>query len=155
MRNKNIFNEIIKDTGKGVKGYFKSRLIIMGLTFVILAIGFITIEAPLPILMALLISIIDILPLIGAGIVMIPWAIISYIWVNKDLGIGLIIIYVVLTVLKQILEPKILGDQIGLSPIYTFLATIIGFMIFGPVGLILGPIIAVVINSIIKVSRKP
>jgi len=60
------------------------------------------------------------------------------------------VLYVVLTIAKQFIEPKVLGDQIGIKPLYTFLATIVGSLIFGPLGLILGPILAVVINSIIK-----
>lgn len=154
MSKKEFIKEVIRDTGKGVKGYFKSRLIIMAFTFLILIIGFDIIEAPLPVLMAILIAIVDILPLIGAGIIMIPWAIISYFVIDKDLGIGLAVVYVVLTVIKQIMEPKILGDQIGLRPIYTFLATVLGSIIFGPLGLILGPIIAVIINSVIKIRKK-
>lgn len=141
---------IIKDTFGGLKGYFKARLIIMIIVFGMLGIGLTIIESPLPYLMAFIIASLDILPLLGAGIVMIPWGIISYIWGNKDLGLGLLILYVIVTIAKQFIEPKVLGDQIGIRPIYTFIATILGSLIFGPIGLILGPILAVVINSIIK-----
>lgn len=145
-----VLKHVLKDASKGVKGYFKSRLIIMTITFVILSIGLSVIDAPLPVLMAFIISIIDIIPLLGSGIILIPWAIISYFWGVKELGVSLGVLYVVMTILKQFIEPKILGDQIGIRPLYTFLATVVGSFIFGPVGLILGPIIAVIINSILK-----
>lgn len=141
---------ILKDTVFGVKGYLKSRLIIMGLVFGMLSIGFLIIEAPMPYLIAFVIALVDIVPLFGAGIIMIPWGIISYFWGNREIGIGVLVLYVVITILKQLIEPKVLGDQIGIRPLYTFIATILGSVIFGPIGLILGPILAVVINSIIK-----
>lgn len=145
-----LLSLIIKDTVGGLKGYFKSRLIIMLIVFGMLSIGLTIIESPMPYLIAFILSVLDILPLLGAGIVMIPWGIISYIWGTKDLGLGLLILYVIITLAKQFIEPKVLGDQIGIRPLYTFIATIAGSLIFGPIGLILGPILAVVINSIIK-----
>lgn len=149
----NLINEIFKDTTKGVKGYFKSRVIIMGIVFFMLCIGFLVINAPMPFLLAFIIAILDIIPLVGAGLVMIPWAFYSYFLGNRELGIGLAVLYVILTISKQFIEPKVLGDQIGIRPLYTFLATIIGSIVFGPFGLILGPIFAVVLNSIIKTKK--
>lgn len=148
-----LLGAILKDTIGGLKGYFKSRVIIMLIVFGILSIGFLIINAPKPYLLAFLIALVDIVPLLGAGIVMIPWGVVSYIWGNREMGIGLLVLYVVLTISKQFIEPKVLGNQIGIRPIYTFFATIAGSLIFGPLGLILGPIIAVVINSVIK-TRK-
>lgn len=150
----NPIKEVLKDTGKGVKGYVKSRFIIMFITFVMFSIGLTVIEAPFPIPIAIVISILDIIPLLGAGIVLIPWAIVSYFWTNKELGINLAILYIVMIILKQFIEPKILGEQIGVRPLYTFLATIIGSLILGPIGVLIGPLIAVVINSILKVNRN-
>lgn len=150
----NPIKEVLKDTGKGIKGYVKSRFIIMFITFLILSIGFTIIDAPFAIPIAILISILDIIPLLGAGIVLIPWAFVSYFWTNKELGINLAILYIVMTILKQFIEPKILGNQIGVRPLYTFLATIIGSLILGPIGVLIGPLIAVVINSIIKVNKN-
>lgn len=150
----NLIKEILKDTGKGVKGFLKSRLIIMFITFIILSIGLTVIDAPYSIPIAILISILDIVPLLGAGIVLIPWAFISYFWTNKEFGTSLAILYIVMTILKQFIEPKILGDQIGVRPLYTFLATILGTLIFGPIGVLIGPIIAIIINSIFKINKN-
>ena len=148
-----ILNTILKDAALGLKGYLKSRVIIMGFVFLILSVGFLIIKAPMPYLLALLIALLDIVPILGAGIVMVPWGIISYFWGIRELGVGLIVLYVILTISKQLIEPKVLGDQIGIKPLYTFLSTIIGSLLFGPLGLILGPMLAIVINSIIRIRN--
>lgn len=149
---------IIKDTGKGIKGYIKSQLILMAITFIILAISLTIIQVPKTILISLGISILDILPIIGSGIIMIPWSIISFISGKNQMGINLAVIYVVLIIIRQIIEPRILGKAIGIKPLYTFMATILGSLLLGPIGMILGPLIAVVINStlmIIGEKKKP
>lgn len=79
---------------------------------------------------------------------MIPWSIVSFVSGNIDMGTKLVILYIALTILRQILEPKIMGAQIGVRPLYTLVATVLGSLLLGPVGVIAGPIIAVIINSI-------
>lgn len=146
--------QIIKDTGKGIKGYIKSQLILMIITFIIISISLTIIQAPMPILIAAGISILDILPIIGSGIIMIPWSIINFIMGNDQMGVNLAIIYVVLIIIRQIIEPRILGKEIGIRPLYTFIATILGSLILGPMGVIIGPLIAVVINSALRIVKK-
>jgi predicted PurR-regulated permease PerM len=145
-----FFDQIIKDTGKGVKGYLKAQLTLMFITFIILTIGLNMIDIKFYILIALIIAIIDILPAIGSGIVMIPWSLINFISGNGQFAKNLAILYVILLVIRQIIEPYILGKNIGIRPLYTFLATILGSIILGPIGIILGPLIAVIITSILR-----
>ena len=147
--------QIIKDTGKGIRGYIKSQLILMLMTFGILSVGLKIIEVPMAILISLGIAILDILPIIGSGIVMVPWSIISFISGNNQMGKSLAIIYISLLIIRQILEPRILGKEIGVKPIYTFISTVMGSIILGPIGVIVGPLIAVIINSIIKIKKEP
>lgn len=148
---KDFLKQIINDAGRGVKGYMKAQVTLMLITFVILAIGLTVIDASHPILISVGIALLDIIPVLGAGLVMIPWAIISFIIGNKDMGTNLGILYVILFVVRQIIEPRIVGKEIGVRPLYTFIATILGSVVLGPIGIILGPVIAVVINSIIKI----
>lgn len=145
--------QIIKDTGKGIKGYIKSQLILMIITFVILSISLTIIKAPYPILIAMGISILDILPILGSGIVMVPWSIISFIVGNNQMGINLAIVFAILVIIRQIIEPRILGKEIGIRPLHTFIATIFGSLILGPIGVIIGPLIAVIINSVLKIIK--
>jgi predicted PurR-regulated permease PerM len=149
-----FLSQMIKDTGKGLKGYLKSQLMLMGIAFIILSVGLTTIDVQNAILISIGISIIDILPVLGSGIIIVPWSIISFILGNSYLGKGLAVIYIVLIITRQVLEPKIMGKEIGVRPLYTFLATILGSIILGPIGLILGPLIAVVITSVIRTKKN-
>lgn len=147
-----LFRQLLSDTGQGLKGYFRAQMKLMMLTFVILLSGFLIIDIKYSVLIAFIISLIDIIPVLGSGMIMIPWAIINLI-VDNGLAGPIAILYVVLVIARQILEPKIVGKEIGVKPLYTFLATVLGGMFLGPLGVILGPLIAVVLNSIMK-SKK-
>ena len=149
-----FISQMIKDTGKGLKGYLKAQLILMGIIFIILTIGLRILEVPYFIWISIVVSIVDVLPVLGAGIVIVPWSVISFILGNSYLGKGLALIYIILIITRQILEPKIMGKEIGVRPLYTFLATILGSLIFGPIGLILGPLIAVLVTSIIRTKKN-
>lgn len=154
MENKKDFiNRIVKDTGKGVKGYIKSQIKLMLITFIAFSIGLTIIKVPHPILISAGISILDIIPVLGTGIVMIPWVIISFALGNKDMAANLAILYVVLFILRQFIEPIIVGKEIGIKPLYTVIATILGSIILGPIGIILGPLVAIVIRSIINTKK--
>lgn len=154
MKDKDNFRRILRDTKKGIEGYFKAQIILMIMTFIIFSIGLLIIDAPYPMLIAFIIALVDILPVLGSGIIMIPWVLLSLLSKNSQLALGLAIVYLVATLIKQVLEPKITGDKIGIRPLYTFLATLIGTMIFGPIGIIVGPIIAVIIKSITGTNRN-
>ncbi len=156
MHNKKDFlKQVIYDTGKGIKGYMKAQATLMFITFIILSIGLTAIKVQYSILISAGISILDIIPVLGAGIVMLPWAIINFLIGNKEIGTDLATLYVVLVILRQLAEPKVVGKEIGVRPIYTFIATILGSMILGPIGIVLGPITAVIINSIMKIKKQP
>lgn len=149
-----FLSQMIKDTGKGLKGYLKAQLMLMGITFIILTTGLMILKVPYFILIAIAISIVDVLPILGSGVILVPWSIISFILGNSYLGKGLAVIYIILIITRQILEPKIMGKEIGVRPLYTFLATILGSLILGPIGLILGPLIAVLVTSIIRTKKE-
>ena len=81
---------------------------------------------------------------------MLPWSVINFIQGDRELGFKIAVLYVVLAISRQIIEPQVTGKQIGLRPIYTFLATILGSLVLGPFGVILGPVIAIIGNSIYR-----
>ncbi|MPW27123.1 AI-2E family transporter [Alkalibaculum sp. M08DMB] len=138
------------DTQKGVIGYIKAQIYLMGITFLVIYIGLNTFGVAYSLIISLGLSILDIIPVIGIGLVLIPWSIISFIMGNTDLGTHLAIIYILTVILRQILEPILVGKHIGIRPIYIFIATVIGFIILGPIGLIFGPIFAIILKAIVK-----
>lgn len=125
--------------------------ILMSITFVEVSIGLLILQVPNAFLIALLIAIVDILPVLGTGTVMLPWAVISLINENYFLGIGLIVLYAVITIIRQVIEPRVVGSQIGLYPLLTLLCMFIGARLFGFVGMLGLP---VTLTLIIYLNRS-
>lgn len=118
----------------------RSYALIMSITFVELSIGLHILRIENAFLIALLIAVFDILPVLGTGGIMIPWAIITFLLGNFSLAIGLAVLYVVITIIRNILEPKIVGGNIGLHPVVTLISLFVGAQLFGVVGLFGFPI---------------
>jgi sporulation integral membrane protein YtvI len=141
----------LKDNGIGTLGkFFRAYSIIISITFLELSIGFWIIGLPTPFLFGGLIAIIDVLPILGTGAVLLPWSIISFITDNTRVGLGMLLLYIVITVVRQTIEPKIVGQQIGLHPIVTLLLMFVGAQLMGVLGLFLLPIIATLLLKLNK-----
>lgn len=132
--------------------YVRSYALILGITFVELLIGFIIMHFITGqqniFLLALLIALLDILPIVGTGTILLPWAVISFIVGDYAKGVCLLIIYAIITVIRQFIEPKIVGDQVGLHPVATLIAMIVGTKLFGAVGLFGLPITLAIIKDL-------
>lgn len=131
-------------------GYVKAQLILMGVTFIEISIGMLIIGVGYPVILALFISIIDALPVFGTGIILIPWALFNLLSGNFALALYLVILYLIILLVRQLLEPRIVGKQIGLYPLVTLMSMYIGFKALGMIGLIIGPITVLIIRSLIK-----
>ena len=105
--------------------------IIMSITFVELSIGFTIIGLDYAFIIAFCIAIFDILPVLGTGGIMLPWAVITAIRGDIPLALSLLAIYVVVTVIRNIIEPKIVGAQLGLHPVVTLVSMFVGTQLFG------------------------
>lgn len=117
-----------------------SYLIIMSVTFVELSIAFSFIGIKHAMLVAACIAVFDILPVLGTGGIMIPWAILMAVYGNYPLALELFLIYVAITVVRNIIEPKIIGGQLGLHPVVTLVSMFVGVEFFGVIGLFGFPI---------------
>lgn len=138
---------LIKENTLGaLAGYFRTQLILMAFTSVICIIGFIVLKSPYALLLALVTSAIDALPFFGSGFILWPAAAISFINGNTAYAVGYIIIYLLVQLVRQIMQPKILGTQIGLHPLLTLLSIYLGVKFIGVLGMIIGPVIAVIIK---------
>lgn len=145
---------IKKDMFSALFGYLRAALIIMAITFTELFIGFNIIGVGYPLLLAFLIAIIDALPVLGTGGVLIPWAIYSFVTNDIKMGVSILVLYVVVLVIRQVIEPRVVGHQIGVYPLLTLTAMYIGLQLIGFAGLILGPITFLLIRNIIIAIYK-
>jgi sporulation integral membrane protein YtvI len=150
----------LKDNVVGTLGkFFKAYATIISITFVELSIGFWILHIPNALLFGSLVAIIDVLPILGTGAVLIPWSVIAFVLGNTKLGIGMLILYIIITVVRQAIEPKIVGQQIGLHPILTLILMYVGTQLMGVLGLLILPIIATILKKLddegtINILRK-
>ncbi len=131
-------------------GFIKSYAIILGITFVELSIAMLIMRVENFLMVALMIAIFDILPVVGTGTVLIPWMIIELIRGNYGMMVGLLITYVVIFIVRQIIEPKIVGDRVGLHPLVTLISMFIGTVLFGVIGLFGIPITMAILVDLKK-----
>lgn len=124
--------------------YIRSYFLILCITFAELLLGFFIMHFITGIsnifLLSLLIALFDILPIVGTGTIMIPWGIIALLTGDFKTGICTLVIYTVITLVRQFIEPKIVGTQVGLHPVVTLLSMIVGMKLFGGIGLFGFPI---------------
>ncbi len=137
-----------------IKKYLRSYILIVGITFALMLIGFTVLGVKSAPLVAVIVSLLDILPVIGVGTVLVPWSIFELATGNHFLGIGLLILFVINTVVRQFSEPKIVGKSLNLHPIATLVMLYAGYALFGFVGLLLVPIISIVIAALLKKNHS-
>ncbi len=128
-------------------GYLKAYLLIMLLTFTEMLIGLTLLRVNYAFLMAIIIAIVDILPILGTGTVIVPWAIFSFATSDARLGTGLLILYGLSLIIRQIAEPKIVGNSIGLHPLATLASIYLGIRFLGLAGIFIGPVTALLIKG--------
>ena len=143
----------IKEISKSLGGYLKAEAILVLVSFTISVIGlyffkFIGMNIKYPLLIALGIGFVDALPILGSGTVMLPWAIISALNGDLKLGIAVIVLWIIMSIVRQILEPKIVSGKIGIHPIFTLIAMYTGFKIIGVMGMLVGPIVLIILKNI-------
>jgi len=144
-------SEVVVACFKTLGKYLKAQLIIICITFIELFIAFLILNRPYPLLLALLIAIIDALPILGTGTVLLPWAVYSAITGNIGLGLGLLLTYVIITVVRQLVEPRIVSSNLGVHPFLTLVTMYIGFKIFGLFGLIVGPVVMIIYKNVFAI----
>ena len=139
---------IIKNTVTStLTGYLKAYLLIMLLTFTEVFIGLTILGVDYALIISVVVAIVDVLPILGTGTVLIPWAIFCFITHNTSLGVGLLILYAVVLVVRQLAEPKIVGNTLGLHPLATLASIYLGIKFLGFGGIFIGPIAAMLIKS--------
>lgn len=133
-------------------GYLKSQLILSLGVFLILTAGFLVIRQPYGLLLALVFAVLDFIPIIGAGTIMVPWAVVDVALGNFRGAVELMVIWGVIVLFRRLAEPKILGDQTGLSPILSLVGIYVGMRVAGVLGMIVGPLLLLVVINLWKLG---
>lgn len=147
------FSKHLKELIQTLGRYLKAQVTLVLVSFIIALVGlyilkFLGFAVNYPLLIAIFIGFIDALPILGAGTVMIPWAILCGLNGDINLGIAIIILLIIISITKQVLEPKLISKNIGVHPIFTLIAMYTGFKIIGIMGLLIGPIVLIIFKNI-------
>lgn len=133
--------------------YMKVVLILMAITFVELCVGFFIIGVQNPIGIAAITAILDAFPVLGTGTVLIPWALFVLLQGKYSYALGLGILYIVVTIIRNIIEPKIMSDQLEINPIVSLLSMYVGYRLLGVMGMILAPMAMRVLLALHKAGK--
>lgn len=138
------YQKLISEGKSYVTGTFLKCIIsyalILVLTFVELWLGFLILKLDGAVIIALLIALLDILPILGTGTVLIPWAVISFAIGDTGMGTGILVLYLMILIVRNIVEPKLVGKQMGLSPVVMLPSMLLGLKLFGLIGLFVLPL---------------
>lgn len=126
--------------------YLSSYFLIMLITASVMLTGFLLLGVDYALLFAVIVAVLDLLPVIGVGTALVPASLFSFISGNRSLAIGLLILFAVNSVIRQLVEPKILGKHLGMHPLVTLAAMYIGYSFFGFVGILLLPLIVIAVG---------
>jgi sporulation integral membrane protein YtvI len=128
-------------------GFFKAQFLVSIIIFIVSYIGLLLITPRNALLMAFIIWVIDVIPIIGSIVILAPWAAFHLISGATSTGIQLLILALILLVIRRTVEPKVMGDQIGLQPLPTLIGIYLGFYFLGVIGLIAGPLLIIAFLS--------
>lgn len=140
----------LRQIRRGIWGWLKAQLKLMLVTWGIVGLGLTVLGVKYGILWAGLIALVDAVPVLGTGTVLIPWAIISFFQSKGIFGVGLLGIYVVALLVRTVLEPRLIGRQLGLDPLVTLICFYAGFTLWGFWGMLLSPILAAAMTTAVK-----
>ena len=134
--------------------YIKAQLIIESIIFAVLFTGFLLLKIDFAFLLALITAVVDAVPILGTGTILIPFSLFNFVLGEYSLGWGVLILYGIAMATRQLCEPKILGTKLGVHPLFTVFAMYSGMKLFGIAGLIFGPIAAILIKNLVSPQHE-
>lgn len=145
-----FFAQVRRAASAGFGGYIKSQVILSIGVFFILMGGFLLVRQPYFLLLALGLAVLDFIPIIGSGTVMVPWAVVDVVLGDYRHALGLMAVWGLVALFRRVGEPKILGDQTGLPPLLSLASVYVGMKVGGVAGMILGPVLCLVALNLVR-----
>lgn len=143
---------VLRNLKTAVWGWLRAQAKLTVITFAIVTGGLLALQVSHAPIWAFLIALVDAVPMLGTGLILVPWSLVSFLQDSPIRALGLLGIFAAATLSRSILEPRLLGKQLGLDPLITLFAMYLGYQFFGIVGLILSPILAVAAIQLINIS---
>ena len=143
----------LKSLKNALFGWLKAQVKLSGVTFGLLTVGLLLLRIPYAPLWAFLVALLDAFPILGTGAILVPWSLISFLQGDNLQAFGLLGIYAVVTITRTVLEPRLVGAQLGLDPLVTLVCFYAGFRLWGILGMILAPMLAVTAVQLTSLKR--
>ena len=131
-------------------GWLLAQLKLSGITFAIVTMGFVLLRVPYAPAWAAMVAVVDALPVLGTGTVLVPWSIVCFLQGSQARGIGLLGIYALVMLTRSVMEPRLVGRHLGLDPLVTLMAFYVGYKVWGIAGMILAPMLAAAIFQMVR-----
>lgn len=138
-------NEVFAELLRALSGFIKAYSILISITAIITMVSLKILGVDYVVTIGIIVGLMDILPILGPGAFFIPWIAWEFVLGNLPLGISLLVIYLLISLVRQFLEPKIVGDNIGLHPLATLISLYVGLQLGGVAGMIMGPVLLVIL----------
>lgn len=145
----------IKQMWASVLAFVGAQLLIALFTAVLCAVGLLVVRADNALVMALLIGIFGMIPVVGMGVVFLPWIGYQALFGDSTMAIKLLVIFGIVTVVRQIFEPKIVGERVGLHPLLILVSLYVGIEVFGATGVFIGPVLALAVRALFQSGLLP
>lgn len=143
----------LKNMKTALLGWLKAQLKLAGVTWAIVGAGFMLLKVPYGILWAALVALVDAVPVLGTGTVLVPWALVEFLQGNMTRGVGLLALYGLALTVRTVLEPRLVGKHLGLDPLWTLAAFYIGFMLWGVGGMLFAPVLATAVKAAVATEK--
>lgn len=142
------FKNVELDVLGGVAGFLRAQAVLVLLTMIINVLGLAVLGSRYAVALGILIAILDILPVLGPGLVYVPWILYQAVWGTPGMAVGLLVLYGAVSLLRQVAQTHLVGREMGLHPLATLISLYTGFRMFGAIGLIYGPLGAILIKGL-------
>jgi sporulation integral membrane protein YtvI len=141
---------VSQDLGTVLVGFLRAEVILVSVTTITTIIGLTLLGNRYSVTLGIIAGLLDIIPILGTGVVFVPWIIGLFIYGSASEGVKLLVVWLVIVTLRQVLEPKIMSRNIGLQPLPTLISMYVGLQLLGAIGLVLGPIILIFYEALRK-----
>ncbi|MGN7358171.1 sporulation integral membrane protein YtvI [Paenibacillus sp. SAF-054] len=142
--------QVLQSLKRSIFGFIQAQMILSAFTYVVTLTGLLILNIHYPLAIAMLIMFVDILPILGVGSILVPWAVYLFIVGDSYTGFGLSLLFIVITVARRVIEPKVIGDSVGIGALSALVSMYIGFKLVGVIGVFIGPLVVIIYSAVRK-----